>query len=204
MRAPLGDHPACRGSTEPLPSRLHIFYPFTRPFFVRQDISWPAVCPSSFYPGLLVGEFCGFSFPFLGALTSLTRRVSSPETPPRPRSIYRLSFQRSNRRRPDVHPPPHRWRTPAFSRFFALFLCLPFLSSAVPGSAPIGRACGAEGGQLGSSCPCPASVSRIPAPADFCAEAKILSPDWGSKWAAQSVLLGKGGGGSRLPPKRPS
>lgn len=78
-----------------------------------------------------------------------------------------------------MHSPPHRWRTPAFSRFFALFLCLPFLSSDVPGTVPIRRACGAEGGQLGSSCPCPASVSRIPAPAGFCAEAKNSLPRLG-------------------------
>lgn len=156
-----------------LPSRLHLFYQFTRPFFVRQDISWSAECPSSFIPGLLVGEFC-VSFPFLGALLWLTRvaprRVSSPENPSA-RRIPRLSFQRSSRRRPDLHPPPHRGRTPALSLSFALFLCLPFLSRDVSGSVPIGPACGAEGGEGSFSCPCPASGNGIPTPADSCAEA---------------------------------
>lgn len=63
------------------------------------------------------------------------------------------------------------------------FIPLSPLSNHVPGPAPTGRACGAEGGRLGLSCPSPASVSSFPALADFCAEAKTLFPE-GSTGAA--------------------
>lgn len=138
--------------TEPLPSRLRVFYQFTRPFFIRQDVSWPAVCPSSFSPGLLAGEFCRPFLPLPRGFAPASKGVL-PGKPPRPRRISRLSLQRSSRQRPDVHPPPYRWGTPGFVQPFSLFLRLPFLSGDATGSVPIGRAWGAEGGWLSFSCP---------------------------------------------------